>query len=439
MSYNVVVRRIGARRKADLVKYVLGFGLATLAAAFTGCATGACNSSSTATTVTSTNSSSGGGSTGSTTTSATTSGTAGAVVLTAANLVFEGSFRVPEGDFGAPEWTGFTYGGTALAFNPTNSSLFVVGHDHHHLAAEISVPKIVDSNKLSDLATAKVLQPFADPTDGLLGTVDDDTIKVGDLLVSDGQLYGTVYTYYDADASQLLSSFVRSTTLSQASTKEMVQVGTLGAGLVSGYMAHIPAAWQAALGAPALIGQCCIPIVSRTSYGPSAFAFDPAHIGQQSPVPATPLLYYPTENPLAAWESTGTLFNGATMMGGLVFPKGSRSLLFFGRQGIGSFCYDTGPACNDPTDDSKGCHAYPYITQVWAYDVLDLLAVKNGEKKPWELSPTTWELTLPFASADRIIVGTTYDPATQRIFLSSYRTDGDLPLIHVLEVELPES
>ncbi len=424
------------------MRHVFCFYLAALAAAFAGCATGACNNSGTASGSKTGTASGGGGGTGTsgTTTSGTTTASGGAdseVLLTADNLVLEGSFRVPEGDFGAPQWTGFTYGGTALAFNPAASSLFVVGHDHHQLAAEISIPAIINSTTLSDLATASVLQPFADATNGLLNSVDEDTIKIGDLLVSQGQLYGTVYTYYDSDGSQLLSSFVRSLTLSQASTKAIVQVGSLGAGMVSGYMAHIPFGWQAKLGGPALIGQCCIPIVSRTSYGPSAFAFDPAHVGSQDPVPATALLYYPTEHPLAAWESTGKLFNGATMMGGLVFPKGSRSLLFFGRQGIGEFCYDTGPTCNDPTDESKGCHAYPYITQVWAYDALDLLAVKNGNKKPWELSPTTWELTLPFAGADRIIVGATYDPATQRIFLSSYQTDGDLPLVHVLKVKLP--
>jgi hypothetical protein len=42
------------------------------------------------------------------------------------DLVYQGAFRVPEG---STDQTSFSYGGTAPAYNPTNNSLFMVGHD----------------------------------------------------------------------------------------------------------------------------------------------------------------------------------------------------------------------------------------------------------------------------------------------------------------------
>src|SRR6185436_6611985 len=116
------------------------------------------------------------------------------------------------------------------------------------------------------------------------------------------------------------------------------QVGRLGAGYVSGYFGLVPAAWQTALGGPVLNGQCCLGIISRTSYGPALFAIDPTRLTASNPLPATPLVYYPQANPLAEWDSTNPYFNGTTEIRGVVFPEGTRSVLFFGRHGTGEFC-----------------------------------------------------------------------------------------------------
>ncbi len=66
--------------------------------------------------------------------------------------------------------------------------------------------------------------------------------------------------------------------------------------------------------------QAAIPIISRTSSGPCAYLFDPAKLGE-SPAPATPVVRYPLETPLAKVNSTNPLFNMCTSIRGLVFPK----------------------------------------------------------------------------------------------------------------------
>ncbi len=367
------------------------------------------------------------------------------ILLHKENLVYEGVFRLPTGTIGD---SSFGYGGSALAYHASNNSLFLVGHDHHQMVAEISIPTPIISTEEQNLHTATVLQSFTDASEGKMYTIDDTVngIKVGGLLSSNNKLYGSAFAYYDADGSQTFSHFSSSFNLSlTGDVTGMHQIAAPKAGFVSGYMTPIPDQWQTSLGGPAITGNCCIPIISRTSYGPAAFVFNPSDIGNKSPVPATSLVYYPSSNPLGAWgeslSPSNPYFNGTTQIKGVVFPKESRSLLFIGTQGLGEYCYGSGGTtgdCYDPIKTQKGNHAYPYTNQVWAYDVLDLIKVKNGEKLPWELEPYhVWQFTLPFQiEGDKVVYGAAYDPTRQRIFMSHYR--GGKPLIHVFKLNISE-
>jgi hypothetical protein len=358
----------------------------------------------------------------------------GPSLLKQSDLHYEGAFRLPRGKAGK---SSFAYGGSALAYNPANDSLFIVGHDHHQMVSEISIPSVVKSSQLSQLSTARVLQPFADATEGKMFTVDKGTIKIGGLMVHQEKLYITVYSYYDANGSQRLSHFSRPLSLA---TRETIsgphQVGALNAGFVSGYMTPIPQAWQTSLGGAAITGNCCVAIVTRTSFGPSAFAFNPSLLGTKKPTPATPLLYYDSKHTrLGDWKQTGPRFNGTTQIRGIVFPEGTNSLLYIGRHGIGPFCYGAAN-CNDPTSRTQGTHAYPYVYQVWAYDVAQLKAVKDGQKNPWDVLPyEVWNFELPFQHSTRTLGGVAYDPATHRIFIAqSYAETNGMPMIHVFTV-----
>src|SRR6185295_13297368 len=88
-----------------------------------------------------------------------------AFLVQAADLQYEGAFRVPADDFGSPQFHGFNYGGSAIAFNSQHDSLYMVGHSQDQLVAEISIPD-VRTGTLYSLATAGVLQNFFDPLEG---------------------------------------------------------------------------------------------------------------------------------------------------------------------------------------------------------------------------------------------------------------------------------
>ena len=361
------------------------------------------------------------------------------------DLEYVGAFRVPRGEGEAKT---FEYGGTALGFNPERNSLFMTGHDWHQLSAEISIPALVNSTSLSSLNVASLLQPFADPTEGRRNAInpgDPNGQKVGGHLVYGGKLYLGVYSYYDAGYSQRASHFARPVSLSttgQVQGPARVGGGSISPRWVGGYMGTIPAQWQPLFGGPVLTGIAGIPIASAGSVGPAAAVFDPARLGTASPVPAALVLGYPLEFSLAgrtghsADGGANPVWNLTSEVRGVVFPEGTRSVLFFGRHGIGPYCYGDGAACKDPADPYKGTHAYPYVYQVWAYDANDLVAVRKRRKAPEQVRPyAIWTFNLPFeGGGGHLIGGAAWDPATRRIYLSQRYADGAAPVVHAFRV-----
>lgn len=113
-------------------------------------------------------------------------------LLYASDIEYLGSFRVPLDRYGPAALARFGYGGTAPAFNPNNNSLFMVGHSDGQLVAEITIPELTARDTVSGLSRATFLQKFADATDGLMGAlaVTEGQIRMGGLLVNEGNLYG---------------------------------------------------------------------------------------------------------------------------------------------------------------------------------------------------------------------------------------------------------
>ena len=409
-------------------------------------------------------------------------------LLQQSDLTYIGAFRVPSGNFGCsvPENCSFTFGGSAISYNPANNSLFMAGNiaaGSNKSIAEITIPALVNSTSLNNLTTATVRQNFADLAQGNIANLGPGGATIGNgglvggTLVNGNKLIVSAYAEYDASSAAVMTHFSANANWS-ANGIGYSGMKTVGvppapqAGFVAGYMGRIPdnsgaggTNWQTALGGTAMTGKACISIINRTSMGPSALAFDPNQIGSVNPVPANPLVYYPSGHwTLGNYESptvANTAINMASEIYGIVFPAGSRSVLFFGRNGLGVTCYGQGTNnqslngtptgqgdsyCYDPAEnDIKGTHAYPYASTVWAYDANDLLAVKNGTKNPWDVLPyAEWTYTLPFQTSTARILGAAYDPVTQRIYVSqeSGDTDGmyyDVPVIHAFHVNLSAS
>lgn len=372
--------------------------------------------------------------------------------LELADLKYAGAFRLPATDANGDS---FSFGGGQLAFNAERNSLFVGTRSGK--VAEVSIPAPATASAIVELPSAAYMQPFHDPAEGHIADVASDGAALSGLLVYQGRLYGTGLIYYDANNTQAVSHFSRSLELGERSVKGMVRVGPSGkSGFVAGYMATVPPEWQTRLGGPAITGQCCIAIISRSSWGPAAFVFDPEDVTANKPAPAEPLLYYTGEHPtLGAWEGSNPTYGGSTQLGGVALVAGTRTALFVGRNGTGALCYGNGTGdqalvntrgadgalyCFDPTNSDKGQHAYPYEYQVWAYDLNDLAEVRAGRRHPWDVKPYgVWPLAFPFAEAAVRIGGVSYDAAGQRLFVAQMRADQDgyssRALIHVFQIK----
>lgn len=404
-------------------------------------------------------------------TTAAAGGSDGGLLL-AGDLEYLGAFRLPGGRFGCSDDScGFAYGGGAISYNPQNHSLFIGAQRRRAKIAEVNIPALVNSSDPAALNVATVRQ---NPTDLALGQITgvgaggatvSNGVNAAGTLLEGSRLLVSASAYYDAGYQAVNTHFAANAQWGDGTPSAVGYSGMLRvapdapqAGFVSGYMGRIPDRWQARLGGTALTGQACIPIISRTSLGPSVFAFNAAQVGVVNPTPASALVHYPSGHwTLGAYETQNPNANQATEINGVVFPEGTRSVLFFGRHGTGPTCYGAGTDdpnlhgqfatdgsryCYDPTDSAKGTHAYPYTMQVWAYDAAVLATVKDGTRQPWEALPyAVWTFSLPIQGASRRLGGAAYDAATQTLYVSAadaYR-DGSspMPVIHALRVRPP--
>jgi hypothetical protein len=367
------------------------------------------------------------------------------------DLSYVGGFRLPAE---AANGDSFSIGGKALTYNPADNSLFISSRAGR--VAEVSIPAPVNSSNPEAMPFATFRQGFFDPTEGRLSQVASDGVALDGLMVYGNRLYGTASIYYDANNTQRISHYSHSLRLDENSFQGWASVwDATKTGFVSGMMAVVPNEWRAQLGGPAATGQCCIPIVMRTSWGPAAFAFNPAEVGQAPVVAASPLLYYTGEHPtLGHFNDTNPTYGSTIQMGGLAIIAGTRTALYFGRNGTGPMCYGNGTNnqtlhgtkgpdgatwCYDPTSPDKGQHAYPYRYQVWAYDLNDFAAVKAGQKQPWEIVPYgVWPFDLPTPEIQVKLGGVGYDAANQRLYVSQLYADRDgysyRPVVHVFQI-----
>jgi hypothetical protein len=370
-------------------------------------------------------------------------------LLRKSNLEYMGAFRL------GSEYPGnenYTYGATALSYNPVNDSLFVVGHDWYQLVGEQKIPEI-RKGTLNELAIATAVQRLVSTTARVPYLGIEGNVKVGGTLVVDGKLIISLYEYYDANGNEYQSHYTVSPNTNLASGDVQGTFRTdYGGGFLGGDLCHIPVEHQEKLGCKYAAGLNGVPIVSRTSLGPCLYGFDPNTYSYSQNYKSFPLLSYSLNNPMPGYGTeAGALWNQGSYSRGIIIPNNSDSVLFIGRKGLGAYCFGGGTAdpglvgttspdgvywCYDPTSSSKGVHTYPYVDTMWAYDVNDMVKVKNGEKQPWEIGPyDTWTFEFPGWGDSFNIAGACIDMANDRIFITASNSGpwGE-PVIHVFKI-----
>ena len=392
--------------------------------------------------------------------------------LTAAHFTYLGGMRLPYGNFtgSTQNFTGgfHTGGGHHMAINPSTGTLFVSGYCQG-CVAELDVSGITPAITPTWSALPQVpsvVQNMFDISEGHIQkdftAVWGESFLTGLLVdVTNQKLIGSATVQYDANGMQNLSHFSHALTLATSSFSGWSAMSSQDGRNVafrSGFMSPIPTEWQTALGGDSLTGQCCVSIVSRTSNGPAAFSFHAGDLGKPA-VTSSALVYYtmepdpPGHPTLGPWEGQNHVYGATTDINGMVLIPGTRTLLYYGRNGLGAYCYGDGVStspppsgkCYDPEFAAKGQHAYPYTLQWWFYDVADLKRVKDGESDPWE--PIPYAVTpikdFPIPQPYSYAGGLAYNPTTRRLYVMETGADqhnGTLalaPILHVYSVSIP--
>lgn len=340
-------------------------------------------------------------------------------LLQSTDITYLGKFGIPNPVSGSHPQS-FSFGGMGLAIGADGSSLYVGGHVYNHSLGRVAIPSTLGGT------TTVIQAPVHIP--GSVGS--GDGIELAGSLVYNGRLIVQKRIYYDnlgtgpthAVGNLNISGFSSFTRLANIPSQQFA----------NGYMGLIPPEWQPLLGGPAFTGNSAMSINSMVSNGPSFYVFNPDDVGVKNPIPSIPLMYfdYPN-NMLANPDIANDLFSRADQSNaGIVFPSGTRSILFISRHGYGAPTYKKADGCGG----EHGEGAAPYRRQVTAFDANDLLAVKNGIKKPNEIRPYAWwELPGPKDNCASITYsGLAYDPNSRRFYMTfDY---GENPEIHVWQV-----
>lgn len=409
------------------------------------------------------------------------------------NLEYLGGFRLPS-DGTHPTMWGMSGPTRGMAFRPpsTNApygSLIVSGAKVGNVTyvSEFSVPNPAtlskDSNYVNVGHSPLLLQEVGPATNS--GVIDiynpnkTGSPTSGGYLVVNDTLIGTLYDTYAYAPDMDRSHFKNSVSTINGSTaigsyipqdKTGTFTGNPLARFVAGNMCTIPTEYQTLLDGDVLTGLFSVSIITNTSFGPSAFSFWSNDIINNSnidtPFNVTPLMYVADgeTHPLYGyWTGDGPandVWASTDNMGGVVFPKGSRSVLYFNRHGTGAQCYGSGTSdpelagtevigepgviyCYDPLASSKGQHAYPYIYRIIAFDADDLVKVKNGTLAHNQVIPYAyWGLTFPtapYGANIQDIQGVGYDEVNQIIYVGQSSVELGNTVFHAFKVNISAS
>lgn len=356
-------------------------------------------------------------------------------LLHLSDIRYQGAFRLPASTYGA---SSLNYSEGPLEYNRANHSVFIVGHAQQQNIAEFAVPKIINSTALADLAMASApLQSFTPVLDRAIGGNPQSLDRIGGMelveTASGRQLVINAYEYYDAPGDNTQTTLIARNSDSLAGSIMDGYYTFQGcAGHTSGWISPIPSQWQSKLGGDYITGQSSgIPIISRTSVGPSAFAFVMSSLTGGTvpdPVAIAKLLDFNLVHPLHSDLSNITGANDiwthlSRVVYGFIVP-GTRTYLTIGNSGghASGVCYkctqNNGNTCGGYCANDADDYAHYY----WLWDVNDLVAVKKGAKKSYAVRPYEYgEFPTPFATNS--FGGGSFDPDTGTLFLTVQGAD----------------
>jgi hypothetical protein len=413
-----------------------------------------------------------------------TNGAANCPLLTASNfgisggaMTVTGYYKLPDPPFASIQPL---YAGVAVKSGDPTKLWWTTGY----FLAELNIPTIVNNPSPATWSTASFVQtspgpgyvqvndgdPFTsglfcdevecqDTTNGFVSSVLD----IGTHVILGG------FNYFDNRGSGAIDKalFRVSRTLASFSYPGAVRgwdgdgVVNITQSFVSQFCGHTPTEWQTALGNIHYCGgSSSIPIVSRTTNGPSIVMLDLGQVNTTT-VTGQGLLYYLGSGPTATLgqyddtDVTSEVWDSTAILAGCQMINGTRTMVCLYMHGTGTAygrCYGTTPVptgdcgitIDDPEYQGIGYHAPPYVWRYMLYDLNKLKAVRDGtggwtheNVAPYE----SGEFTITANVFQHRMLGLAYDATNHRLHTLLRRawggTDRDFPAGMVIPVTIP--
>ncbi|MBD3210370.1 hypothetical protein GF318_03240 [Candidatus Micrarchaeota archaeon] len=337
------------------------------------------------------------------------------------DLEYVGAFRLP-GPSGGSNWG---YSGYAAAFYPEGDpydpddgfpgSLFAVGHDHHQMVSEISIPVPADSGNLENLNTAATLQPFADINRELFDYLEIPRAGLAYLPPQGGQSSEKLYFAWGQhfEFAHTPTHGWAETDLSCPDPRGLWHVGGYTNYAVNDYMFEIPQEWASANAPGKRLATGRFRDGVWSGLGPALFAIGPWNAGNPpsngTELDTVPLLLYGEqiegvpEISINRSRKMEGFSESDEWSGGAWLTSGNKSaVMFVGTKAVGDTWYGFSnrvvyPTSGDPEEtypdvpdwphDSRGWWSEDIDAQIIFYDPAELAMVAEGELEAWEPQP----------------------------------------------------
>lgn len=392
--------------------------------------------------------------------------------LTQSDFSYLGAFRLPKEGSGGSR---FGYGGGALALNPHGDpngaadgypgSLYILGHEHDQLVAEVNIPAPKKQNgqnseSVAGLPSADYLHGFVDVTGGMAQTFDEGNgYRVDGLAYLDaqgsqdsGKLYWTARTYYNVEGSDDLSHGMSDANLSNLNAKGLWRLGNFHGQTTGGYIFPVPSYFaDAYLGGKRLIsGLFTQQGVAHTSQGPAFFAFAPwlNYSGTTPPASGTALaaqklVSYPYRGQAATDNDPPSNFPDYQVpdswdAAAWVDTPEKHAVVVVGHRAMGATYY--GDARPNDCTIYKGYHGEPYEPRILFYDPAELAQASQGTKDPNTIVPyLEWNPSAYMVNTCMWqLTGVVYDEVNQLLYVLHAEADTEdgepTPLVYVFRI-----
>ena len=343
------------------------------------------------------------------------------------DLVYLGAIQLP-GPSGGSNWE---YSGDGATYYPQGDpsgpndgfpgSILAIGHDQHQQVSEISIPPPILSQAPNQLNMATTLQPFADVTAGMFGSLEIARADLEYLPALASQRSGKIHFCWGQhfQFDRVPSHGWCELDLSAPHPQGPWYLGSWTNYVTNDYLFEIPAEWAEQYVGGKRLATGRFRDGGWGGHGPALFAYAPWPTDTPPPAQSeialvTPLLTYGQQQPgspeLMNADSTSMIYyqDPDEWSGGAWLTQGGRSaVIFVGSKAMGHCWYGFAngvvwpeegpwPPVPDPPFDQRGWWADSIQAQILFYDPKDLAEVAQGKKLPWHPQPYAVKNVNPF-------------------------------------------